>query len=60
MAAPKTLVALTSFACEAKGVEYQIRQGDSVPASHPAVKGREELFAKHDLATPRDREAAAT
>ena len=26
------------------GVEYQIRQGDLVPANHPAVKGREQLF----------------
>jgi hypothetical protein len=45
MAVAKTLVALTSFACEVKGVEHQIRQGDKVPANHPAVKGREELFA---------------
>jgi hypothetical protein len=45
MTAAKPLTALTSFACEVKGVEYQFRQGDVVPSTHPAVKGREELFA---------------
>jgi hypothetical protein len=59
MATAKPLVALTSFACEVKGVAYVIRQGDPVAADHPAVKGREELFAKHDPAAPRDREAGA-
>ena len=59
MAAAKTLVATTSFACTVKGVEYVIRQGDPVPAGHPAVKGREELFAAHDPTSPRDREAGA-
>jgi len=59
MAAPKTLVALTSFACTVNGAEVIIRQGEVVPASHPAVKGREELFAAHDLTSPRDREAGA-
>jgi hypothetical protein len=44
MAASKTLVAVTSFACEVKGVEHVIRQGDTVPSNHPAVKGREALF----------------
>jgi hypothetical protein len=42
--AAKELVAVTSFACEVKGVEHFIRRGDKVPSSHPAVKGREELF----------------
>jgi len=56
-AKPKTLQALTSFACtDAKGVEHVVRQGDIVPAGHPAVKGREELFAQHDPASPRNRE----
>jgi hypothetical protein len=44
-AKPKTLQAVTSFACTTKdGVEHVIRSGDTVPANHPAVKGREELF----------------
>jgi hypothetical protein len=38
------LVALTSFACEVKNIEHVIRAGDLVPANHPAVKGREQLF----------------
>lgn len=44
MAAAK-LVASTSFACEVKGREYQVREGEVVPSTHPAVKGREELFS---------------
>lgn len=41
----KMLVALTSFVgTDAKGDEHTVRQGDTVPASHPAVKGRELLF----------------
>jgi hypothetical protein len=59
MAAAKKLVAVTSFACEANGVEHVIRQGDTVPANHPAVKGREELFETHDPASPRDREVGS-
>jgi hypothetical protein len=55
----KTLVAITSFACEVNGVEHQIRQGDVVPVNYPAVKGREGLFAAHDPASPRGREAGA-
>jgi hypothetical protein len=53
MAAAKTLIALTSFACEdAKGVEHIIRNGQVVPANHPAVKGREELFEIYDPEAP--------
>jgi hypothetical protein len=53
MAAAKTLIALTSFACEdAKGVEHIIRNGQVVPANHPAVKGREELFETYDPNRP--------
>jgi hypothetical protein len=44
MAPAKTLVALTSFACEVEGVEHVINQGQVVASNHPAVKGREELF----------------
>jgi len=41
----KALVALTSFAgTDAKGVEHIVRQGDTVQANHPVVKGREKLF----------------
>ena len=52
-AASKTLVALTSFACEVKGVEHIVRNGQVVPANHPAVKGREELFEDYDPKAPR-------
>jgi len=52
MAAAKTLTARTSFVCEVKGVEHIVRQGDVVPAGHPAVKGREELFEAYDPARP--------
>jgi hypothetical protein len=40
-----TLIALTSFVCEANGVEYQVREGELVPGDHPVVKGRESLFS---------------
>jgi len=52
MAAAKSLIALTSFACEVKGVEYIVRNGQVVPANHPAVKGREELFETYDPNRP--------
>jgi hypothetical protein len=53
MAAAKTLIALTSFACEdAKGVEHIIRNGQVVLANHPAVKAREELFETYDPKAP--------
>jgi hypothetical protein len=52
MAVAKSLIALTSFTCEIKGVEYIIRNGQVVPANHPAVKGREELFEAHDPNRP--------
>lgn len=53
MAAAKSLIALTSFACEdAKGVEHIVRHGQVVPANHPAVKGREELFEAYDPNRP--------
>ncbi len=42
--AAKMLVARTSFACEVKGVDYVINQGQAVANNHPAVKGREQLF----------------
>jgi hypothetical protein len=50
---PKTLVALTSFACEVKGVEHIVSNGQVVPANHPAVKGREELFETYDPSAPK-------
>jgi hypothetical protein len=43
MGAAKTLVARTSFACEVKGVEHVINQGQVVANNHQAVKGREAL-----------------
>jgi hypothetical protein len=52
-AASKSLVALTSFACEVKGVEHIVRHGQVVPANHPAVKGREELFESYDPNRPK-------
>ena len=59
MTAAKPLVAVTSFACTVKGVDYVIRQGDALAATHPVVKAHAELFAAHDPASPRDREAGA-
>jgi hypothetical protein len=45
MATAKQLVALTSFVgTDAKGVEHIVREGDMLPANHPVVKGREQLF----------------
>jgi hypothetical protein len=45
MAAPKKLlVAKASFACEIKGHEVLIYAGHAYLATHPAVKGREQLF----------------
>lgn len=49
----KSLIALTSFACEVKGVEHIIRRDEVVASNHPAVKGREELFAAYDPSKPR-------
>jgi hypothetical protein len=51
-AASKSLIALTSFACEVKGVDYLIGHGQVVPANHPVVKGREELFETYDPNRP--------
>jgi hypothetical protein len=51
-AASKTLIALTSFTCEVKDVPYIVQRGEVVAANHPAVKGREELFAAYDPAKP--------
>jgi hypothetical protein len=53
VAKPKSLIALTSFACEVKGVEYIVRNGQVVPANHPAIKGREELFEAYDPNAPK-------
>jgi hypothetical protein len=53
MAAAKSLIALTSFACEVKGVDYLIGHGQVVPANHPAVKGREVLFETYDPNAPK-------
>ena len=53
MAAAKSLIALTSFACEVKGVEHIVRRDEVVAANHPAVKGREELFETYDPNTPK-------
>jgi hypothetical protein len=44
MAKAKLLRATATFACEVKGVEYFVHAGEVLPADHPAVKGREELF----------------
>ncbi len=44
------LVALVTFSCDVKGGEVIIRVGDVVPANHPAVKGREQLFEPYDPA----------
>jgi hypothetical protein len=45
----KTLVARSTFvATDNEGVEHFVREGETVSADHPAVKGRELLFAEHD------------
>jgi hypothetical protein len=44
MAAPKLLRAKASFACEVDGNELLVHAGEVVASSHPAVKGRAELF----------------
>ncbi len=36
--------AVTSFACTVDDVEYFIREGDELPATHPVVKAHSELF----------------
>lgn len=51
-AAKKTLVAVTSLACDINGVTYVVREGETVAANHPAVKGREALFETHDPNRP--------
>jgi hypothetical protein len=45
MAAPRLLRALSTFAATVGTTEYLIRQGEVLRADHPAVKGRESLFA---------------
>jgi len=44
MARAKQLRALATFACEIDGEEHLVHAGQVLPANHPAVKGREELF----------------
>jgi hypothetical protein len=44
--APKQLVVQESFAFEADGVQSLLSAGEVVPSDHPAVQGREELFAE--------------
>jgi hypothetical protein len=44
MARTGLLRALASFAATVGKVEYFVRQGEVLPAGHPAVKGREGLF----------------
>jgi len=46
------LRALASFAATVGKVEYFIRQGEVLPAGHPTVKGRRELFAPATPVTP--------
>jgi hypothetical protein len=44
--ARRMLVATTSFVYAAKdGGQVHVYEGDAYPATHEAVKGREELFA---------------
>ena len=45
MARSARLVATTSFAYPLDGKEHFVHRGEVLPASHPAVKGRRELFA---------------
>jgi hypothetical protein len=50
------LRATTSFIATVPGAEHLVHQGDELPALHPAVRARRELF--EPKATSRRREAA--
>jgi hypothetical protein len=56
MATKKTKIALTTFVASVgeghDAEEHFIREGQTVASDHPAVKGREQLFADHDPAKP--------
>jgi hypothetical protein len=43
-----TVSALEAFVVGVDGKQYIVAKGQSYPADHPIVKGREELFAKPD------------
>jgi hypothetical protein len=45
VAAAKTVVATTSFACEVNGAELLVHAGDVFASTHPAVEKHRELFA---------------
>jgi hypothetical protein len=51
MAAAKKVVATQAFAATVRKVEYFVREGEVLPASHPAVKARPAFFA--DPARPK-------
>ena len=44
MTAAKQVRATTSFAAAVGEVEYLVHSGEVLPASHPVVKARPELF----------------
>jgi hypothetical protein len=49
MAGAKVVRANRSFAAVAGDVEYFIREGELLPASHPVAKAHPELFGKPEL-----------
>jgi hypothetical protein len=46
MARAKKVRARSSFGAVVDGRERLVHQGEEFPANHPAVKGRQELFAE--------------
>lgn len=49
----KMVVANTSFVATVKDKEYSVRQGESLPATHPLVKGLPAFFSEHDPHGPK-------
>ena len=45
-ASTSQVIASTSFVCQVGDEQVVIHAGDVLPATHPAVKGRAELFEK--------------
>jgi hypothetical protein len=44
MAKAAAVKAKTAFVCDIDGEPFVVHEGDVLPANHPAVKGRQELF----------------
>jgi hypothetical protein len=64
MAAPKVLIANTTFTCDVDGQPVIVHQGERLPATHPLVKGRAALFepeatVDHERPAPRSKATGA-